>query len=269
MTGPSRLRQMLEPADLELHEDARERQNPRRQADAPQEPRDARAIPGRKGDRLCRTRPTSGCVTRRTVIRDRETPTRQDLRARDQRALRSPIVFASASADFIERDLKRFFERHHQLDAIERAQAELVERRLRRELRARRRIARRRPRPSCRGRPRRARRAASPAAHRCSSWRLSFCVPSVRGSAVARPDATCSTRAGDPRASRSRRGRSRRRRRRDRATSTAWMRSSPLDAQSDDAGVLDARLREERALDVLGEDVQSLRRRRSFPSCGP
>ena len=32
------------------------------------------------------------------------------------------------------------------------------------------------------------------------------------------------------------------------------------DAQSDDARVLDARLREERALDVLGKDVESLRR---------
>ena len=89
---------------------------------------------------------------------------------------------------FVDRDLQRFLERHHQLDALERAQSELVDRRR----------AGRRMRPGAKRCDDRARTLArllpggaggvAPAApadrssQSRSSRRFSFCVPSVRGS---------------------------------------------------------------------------------------
>ena len=113
--------------------------------------------------------------------------------------LRADGVSASRSADggrggkfrLVDRDLHRFLERHHQLDAFERAQPELVDRRARRD----------RSRPGAKRsstdahRARRvgaacgaACRCAAVASHSCSSRRLSFRVPSVRGSSAPGPE---------------------------------------------------------------------------------
>ena len=43
-------------------------------------------------------------------------------------ASRSATVAAARERPFVHRDLERFFERHHQLDALERAQPQLVDR---------------------------------------------------------------------------------------------------------------------------------------------
>ena len=93
-----------------------------------------------------------------------------------------PNRLCAVQCRLIERRLKRFFERHHQLDSIERAQSQLVHRRFGRDVATARRSARR---STLDGVPAAAGVASpddSPAAQRWISRRFSFCVPSVRGS---------------------------------------------------------------------------------------
>ena len=100
-----------------------------------------------------------------------------------------------ANRAFVDARLKPILERHHQLDALERAQPELLERRACRSRRARGRSARsalRResPRSGATG-------AAPECTHSRIAARFSFRVPSVRGSSARSRPTPCGC-AGDP-----------------------------------------------------------------------
>ena len=180
----------------------------------------------------------------------------------------APLTMASISpnrpchcrAHFLERRLKRFLERHHQLDPIERAQTQLLERgrrfRPRGPARSVRRSRRRSSRLGCA-------RVVAPCSPDAQRWMLAplELLRALRARQRRAPArSTCSRRAGDPRAARSRRARRCRRpcRREHEHRVDALL-------AVDVAGRRRPRpsrraARSERALDVLRKDVQSLRR---------
>ena len=93
-----------------------------------------------------------------------------------------PTIARFGERAFVDARLERVLERDHQLDALERAEPELLERRLRREIRRGRRTSR----PARRARRCRAARARGAAPPLCTQSRIaarfSLRVPSVRGS---------------------------------------------------------------------------------------
>ncbi len=106
--------QVLEPLDADPGEHARQRQNPGREVDAADRARGRAAGPVREVDRLGR---------RRLAGRG----------ALDQRSQLTEILRAGKRA-FVDARLERVLERDHQLDPIQRAQPQLLQRGLRREV---------------------------------------------------------------------------------------------------------------------------------------
>ena len=183
---------MLAALDADPREDARERQDPRRQARraGSRAPASERFHDGNS------TGSAGGGVAGRAPAR---------------RALRSCADVARAGERaFVDARLERVLERHHQLDAFERAQPELLERRRRRRRRRARRTSRP-ARPAIVGAGRTARRAAA-ALHPVANRRALQLARALGARQLALgPD----ERAADPlviaRAARSPRGRPRRR----------------------------------------------------------
>ena len=162
MTGPLSVPEMLAAFDAHPREQTRERQNPGRQAGPADRPRRPRSVPRRKIDRLGRRR-VAGRAPARPACAG------------------CAMSRASANSALVDRRLKGVLERDHQLHAIERAQAQLLDRRVRRQIRRGPRTSRS-ARPGDRCLPRRG--AAWPPATTQSrtTARFSFRVPSVRGS---------------------------------------------------------------------------------------
>ena len=110
--GPRHTLEMLEAGDRHAREDASDREDPRREARAPQRARQPRTVPAWEVD--------DGRVRddrRRAARLER---LRQRVEIRDGLRGREPC--------FVDRDLERLFERLHQLDAFERAEPQLVDR---------------------------------------------------------------------------------------------------------------------------------------------
>ena len=105
---------MLAPVDPYPREDARERQNPGRQADTPDGSRRPGAIPRGKVDRFCGWRAAGGALL-------------------DQRLEIGDAPRAGKCA-LVDARLEFVFERHHQLDAFERTEPEFFDGRVRRDI---------------------------------------------------------------------------------------------------------------------------------------
>ncbi len=105
---------MLASVDACPREDARERQNPRRQADTPDGPRRPGAIPRGKVDRFGGWRAAGGALL-------------------DERLEIGDAPRAGKCA-FVDARLEFVFERHHQLDAFERTEPEFFDGRVRRDV---------------------------------------------------------------------------------------------------------------------------------------
>ena len=215
--------------------DARQRQDPGRQADAADRARRPRPVPRREVDRLGRRR-----VARR--------------RALDERAQLAEVARFGERA-FVDARLKRVLERHHQLDALERAQPELLERRRRRQIVAARRTSRPAPRarrcPAARAAARRRRSSPSRGSPRASAC---ACLRCAAARAPARPARAGSS--GDRRAARSPARTTASASMPGSRTSTACTRSLRSDRHADDRRVAHAGDRVQHALDVLRKDVQ-------------
>ena len=164
---------MLQPAHIDARENPAERKDPGRKAGAAQGAR-RRAIRFHDGNSIASVAATAAG------------PAASSGRVS---ASRSATVLRGAEARLVDGDLERLLERHHQLDAFERAQAERIDRGLgghafgrARTARALRRriVAARPPAGFCR--------SLLAVSHDLSSRRFSFCVPSVRGSSPLGPD---------------------------------------------------------------------------------
>ena len=106
---------MLAAVHAHPREDARERQNPRRQAGAANRSRGPRTTPGGEVDGLGRPRVAGGGTV-------------------DERAQLTEVARFGEGA-LVDARLERVFECNHQLHAIEGAESQLVERRVRRNVR--------------------------------------------------------------------------------------------------------------------------------------
>ena len=165
MTGPWSDSRCSSPSTVSCRRRG-QRENPRRQARPSDRPGQPGAVPRGKVDRL----------------RDRGWPCQPGIQRLEER-LEIADGLCRRVQRLVDRDLERLFERHHQLDPLERAQPELVDRRRRRD-RAARREAREDGlnRASAAGGPAAWRDVCCPASHCRSSRRFSLRVPSVRGS---------------------------------------------------------------------------------------
>ena len=110
---------MLEPADLERHEQLARAAGSRWAGLRGAGPADQSACGSTRESRSARPARWTAAASPASIGR--------------VSASRSATVLAAANARFVDRDLERLFERHHQLDAFERAEAELVDRRGRRD----------------------------------------------------------------------------------------------------------------------------------------
>src|SRR5687768_12632911 len=99
--------EVVEPADAHPRENAPERQDPRRLAEAPDDPNNSSAVPRRKLDRIRHL----GLLRRRGHDR-------------------SQLVERSGTGEFrfVDAGLELVFQRYHQLDALQRAQTETFDR---------------------------------------------------------------------------------------------------------------------------------------------
>ncbi len=218
-----------------MREDARQRHDPRRLRQSPDETHRPGAVPRRKLDRLL-----DGVGRRR----------------RFDEPLQIGHARHFGEASLVEARLKAILESHHQLDAFERAQAQFVERRRRRSPHGRARIARSATRESRRSASRPASRPLAPS----RGSRFASVCACPRCAAVrylARPT-RCEC-ADGPAAARWPRGSPLRHRSRDRRRA----RHAPAPARPRSRRRQPTRVRRllvEHALDVLGKDVESVGR---------